>query len=322
MPHQPSSYPTPSTPHEPSRADLGRLEVGWQARWQEAADGTADLRGRLDRLQTSSASQAQEVSGALQALQGELAQQRSRLEAVERAQQACPASGPASTASPAKPAEALDEAPPAPVPPLAPVPQPTPAPASVGPECGSAAPTVAAILRRLGALEDRVEQHLHTIEAACALGGGPSSAPVSPTRSGSWSEQEQAGHYHHHHRRADSPSSAAAGRSLSRAQRAAAVAAAAVYGSDSLASEVGQLVEGSPLKYAPACWEAYEAAPGSPRIGAAGLARPASAGPGYSSGGRRPPSSAERSRSRQEVEKQVAQTHAIIAGLQSQSKPA
>lgn len=304
------------------------MEAGWQARWQAASDGTADLRGRLDRLAASSTSQAQEVSSALQRLQGELAAQRGRLEAVERAQQGAgaspaPASAPTSAAAPAaspchwqlhepagyaeSPAQhptSQAQLPPQPTSAQAPL-QAGPAPAATGPESGSAAPTVAAILRRLSALEDRVGHQIHSLEVACAAAGGPSSAPVSPLRSGGWPEQE------------------GAHRSPSRAQRVAAVAAAAIYGSDSLASEVGAPLGGSPLKHARASWAAYDAMPGSPRIGAAGVVRPASAGAGaYCSTGagvRRPPTSAERGRSRAEVEAQVAQTHAIIESLQSQS---
>ena len=47
-------------------ADIGRLEAGWQARWQEQASSAADLRSRLEGLAASSTSQAQEVQGRLQ----------------------------------------------------------------------------------------------------------------------------------------------------------------------------------------------------------------------------------------------------------------
>ena len=114
---------------------------------------------------------------------------------------------------------------------------------------------------------------------------------------------------------------------------AAAVAAAAVYGSASQAYECcsGGYTGGyvGPGK-AVGTWSEFEAPQlynwglgqaGSPRIRAAGVARPASAAAGY--GDMRPGGGASGSSgrgSRQGVDEQVAETHAVIAGIQGQSE--
>lgn len=225
-----------------------------------------------------------------QALQGELEQQRCRLEAVERQQ-----GGQARMAT----AEAV--APPA-------------APAAPPASTAGGLPAVEAICRRLSALESRVGAQLVHIEKQMALGGGSGGSASAPTSPMHWAP-ERGGH-------ACSPLGGAA-RSQSRAAHAAAVAAAAVYGTDG--SEACLPV--SPAKHAPAAWTAYDMAPASPRILAAGLLRPGSSGAGAYGApleaqprAKRPSSCGPSRCSRAEVEGQVAATHRLVAGIQGQSE--
>ena len=279
-----SLLPLPHTCPPPSCSDdIGRLEAGCQARWQEAA---AELAGRVDRLAASSEQRGDAVEAGLQALQGELAAQRARLDAVEAGLQQGGCS-PTKPPAPSTQAAAVDAAP-LPAPPAAASPIRAAAPTAAPSEAQGTAPSVTAILRRLSALEGRVGAQLAGIEALFAgEGGSPRSAPASPARG--WAGD-----------RAASPAPPCQ-RSPSRAERAAAVAAAAVWG----AGPEGEA--NLPDK----AWAPLEGSPGgSPRIAAALVARPASA---------QPPSSAEARRSRREVEAQVATTKALIAGIQSQS---
>ena len=221
----------------------------------------------------------------------EMAQQRARLQAVERDQQGTQQA--ATAAAPhAKPVQGTLECPPA-----AAAPAVSPAPASAE----GKAPSVEDILCRLSILEGRVGAQLQCIESACPVGAtsGPHSAPVSPLK----------------------------GRDA-RAEAATALAAAAIYGSSTTQSEC---CDTSQLKLPAGCpawaWEA--AVPGSPRIAATGLARPASAAGGYYSGGsgvgmtcmlRHSPGGSGAKQRGREVELQVAETSALISGIQGQSE--
>lgn len=182
---------------------------------------------------------------------------------------------------------------------------------------------------RLSLLEGRVGSQLRQIEDAC-MPASPRSAPVSPLKSGPWTGGPFASVPSPPHH---SPSH----RAESRAAQAAAVAAALVYGREGAykspsESAGGRQHSSEEMEAAHLGWAAYassEAAmPGSPRIQAGGLARPASAaaacfgggaGPvvGMRSGGKRSGPASKRSRA---VELQVAETHAIIAGIQHQSE--
>lgn len=110
-----------------------RLEATWQARWQEQAASTADLRGRLESLQPSSPAQAREV-------QRQLPDVAAALDL------------PAAAAIFANP-----------------VWDPTPPAAATGAHTGDV-PSVTAILRRLSLLEERVGQQLDHIEGMCDTG--------------------------------------------------------------------------------------------------------------------------------------------------------
>jgi hypothetical protein len=110
-----------------------RLEATWQARWQEQAASTADLRGRLESLQPSSPAQAREV-------QRQLPEVAAALDL------------PAAAAVFANP-----------------VWDPTPPAAATGAHTGDV-PSVTAILRRLSLLEERVGQQLDHIEGMCDTG--------------------------------------------------------------------------------------------------------------------------------------------------------
>ncbi|KAL4440068.1 hypothetical protein ABPG75_003069 [Micractinium tetrahymenae] len=310
------------------RSDIGRLEQGWQERWAAQQASTADLRQRLDGLQAAGASQAQEVAGRLQGMASELAAQRSRLDAVERAQQAPPPQQQqgSAAASPAKgmAASAASEIGQAAVPPAAASPS---APAVGGAASSPRGATVDDIMRRLSLLESRVGTQLQQIEEAC-LPASPRSAPISPLKSGPWPAGPFAS--------AASPQCRSPSRRAdSRAAQAAAVAAALVYGCEGMYGSPSQGMDSSlhgseESEAAQLGWGActsFEAAlPGSPRIQASGMARPASAaaacygGGGGQGGGRRSPGagSGPASKRSRAVELQVAETHAIIAGIQQQ----
>lgn len=277
----------------------------------------------------------------------EMAMQRSRLEAVEQAQQAqqrAPAVAPTHASSTTDgasiPAQLVAAAIGNPADERAAAA--SRAPSGVEHEQKGSAPTVHAILRRLSLLESRVGTQLQQIEAVCtdtAAAGSPRSAPVSPLKSGPWGggpthPQQQPQQQQHKH----TPSRA------SRAVQAAAVAAAAVYGTSTQGTECSVEEAGDGVKWAAAgmgqvgyqqqgTWDYEAALPGSPRIMASGMARPASAAAGYfcsgglSAGGRQSPtgykgtsgtgggSASKRSRA---VELQVAETHGLIAGIQTQ----
>lgn len=167
---------------------------------------------------------------------------------------------------------------------------------------------------------------LQQIEDACAP-ASPRSAPISPLKSGLWAKGPFAP-------RPSSPRRSPSHRTDSRAAQAAAVAAALVYGAQGAHESPSNGPESSSedCEVAQLGWAAYAGCqaslPGSPRILAGGLARPASAAAACCDGrsglrGRRVPlgtcSGPATKRSRA-VELQVAETHAIISGIQNQSE--
>eukprot|EP00887_Chlorella_sp_A99_P000510 scaffold17.g510.t1 len=311
-----SPGPLPPPPVFPSLAELGgliqqsvagavgdlrmgihTLESALASSRQEQSAATAELRGTIERMQARAEESGREVRGCAERL-GSMAQDaaalRARLDEVERRQ----AEGATVTATAATAARGETAAAPAPVPALAPVVQGPAAPAPVAPvpwSPGKADDTdglgTLAILRRLSLLEDRVAGQLRSL--AAGEGAAPASRPASeagspPRRPAS----PRPGPYPRPHsvcsdggcqRRRASPASAARSPSgLGRQQMYS--GAGAVCGLFFDATQATEVLSDC---------EAY---------GGGARGRP----PGGSS------------RAEPEVNKQIQETHALVAGIQAQ----